>query len=166
MTLRNNKKVTTRPPNHDEEEMSDADFQEDELQASNHITEEHRVSIYPLMTKSGHRQPQYVPWSFCDMIGLAGRLPHLTEGANKWITALEENTAGVTLALGDIKALLMHVGGKHTTEEIFHAAQLPLVVQGNRADDLRFNSFRNRIWAELRKQYRRRWIPQGWRERH
>lgn len=44
--------------------------------------------MLPIVTKtSGHRQ--YVPWSFCDMIGLAGRLPDLTEGAKKWITVLE-----------------------------------------------------------------------------
>ena len=54
-----------------------------------------------------------------DMVGLAGRLPDLTEGANKWITKLEENAAGVKLALGDVKALLMHVAGKQMTEEIF-----------------------------------------------
>ena len=49
-----------------------------------------------------------------DMIGLAGRLPTLNDGANKWITALEESTAGETLALGDIQALLMHTAKKNT----------------------------------------------------
>ena len=58
-----------------------------------------------------------------DMIGLAGRQPTLTDGANKWITALEESTAGVTLALGDIKALLMHTAGKQITEKVSHTCQ-------------------------------------------
>lgn len=44
----------------------------------------------PLVVKGNNTV--YVPWSFMDMIGLAGRLPEFTEGANKWITALEENT--------------------------------------------------------------------------
>lgn len=43
------------------------------------------------------------------------------------------NKTGVTLALGDIKAQLMHIVGKHTTKEIFHAAELQLVVTGKTA---------------------------------
>lgn len=48
---------------------------------------------------------------------MAGRLPEITEGANKWIVAKEESTTGVRLALGDIKVLLMHIVGKHVTED-------------------------------------------------
>ncbi|KAI3363283.1 hypothetical protein L3Q82_011906 [Scortum barcoo] len=92
----------------------------------------------PIMTKP-NGQRQYVPWSFCDMIGLADRLPDLTEGANKWITALEENTAGITLALGDIKALLMNIIGKHSTEEILLGAGLNALIGGNTADHVGFN---------------------------
>ena len=66
------------------------------------------------MVKGTEQDPLYVPWSFMDMIGLAGRLPTLTDGANKWIIALEESTAGETLALGDIQALLMHTAKKNT----------------------------------------------------
>lgn len=113
----------------------------------------------PLVTKGHNNVRQYVPWSFCDMVGLAGRPPDLNEGATKWITPLEENTAGVTLALGDIKALLMYVTGKSTTEEIFHGASLPAVVAGNAADGVGFNGHRNRVWAELRKQFPEKMDP-------
>lgn len=75
------------------------------------------------------RDQHYVPWSFCDMTGLANRLSELTGGANKWITALEENIAGVKLALGDIKA------------------------------SMGFNAWRNAVWAELRKKYPEKMDP-------
>lgn len=60
-----------------------------------------------------------------------------------------QNTADVTLILDDVKALLMHTAGKHTTE----GEDLPLVVTGNRANGVGFNGHRNQVWAELRKQY-------------
>ena len=113
----------------------------------------------PLVTKGRNQIPQYTPWSFCDMIGLAGRLPDLNEGANKWITALEESTAGVTLALGDIKALLMHMAGTAATEEVFKGAHMPAVLLGNSHDPLGFNGYRSRIWAQLRKQYPEKMDP-------
>lgn len=106
----------------------------------------------PLVTKDQHNIPQYIPWSFCDMVGLAGRLPDLNKGTTKWITVLEENTVGVTLALGDIKAMLMHEIGKSTTEEIFQGAQLNAAVKGNTGDGVGFNGHCNNMWADLRKQ--------------
>lgn len=93
------------------------------------------------------------------MIGLAGRLPDLTEGANKWITNLEESTAGVTLALGDIKALLMHIVGKHTTEEILLDASLGTLVGGNAADRVGFSGHRGSIWRELKKHFPEKMDP-------
>lgn len=103
--------------------------------------------------------PQYVQWSFMDMIGLAGRMPDLHGGANKWITALEQNTAGVQLAIGDVKALLMYIAGKYKTEEIFNAAHLPGAIVSHRSDHLSFGAFRNPIWAELRRQYPEKMDP-------
>lgn len=107
MTLRNGKVLCAR---RDSGDNDDSAGEEAEL-------------MFPIVTKTSGQQ-QYVPWSFCDMIGLAGRLPDLAEGANKWTTALEESTAGVTLTGGDIKALLMHIIGKHTIEEILQDANL------------------------------------------
>lgn len=116
-------------------------------------------SMCPIIAKGPNRIKCYVPWSFMDMVGLASKLPALTEGANRWITALEESTAGIQLALGDIKALLMHMAGKTVTEEVFAAAQLLAVVQGNAADHVGFGGHRNQIWAELRKQYPEKMDP-------
>lgn len=93
------------------------------------------------------------------MIGLAGRLPDLTEGANKWITALEESTAGVKLALGNIKALLMHIIGKYATDEILQDANLGALVGGNVADHVEFNGHRNCVWRELKKHYLEKMDP-------
>lgn len=59
-------------------------------------------SFLRITTTSGLQQ--FEPWSSCDMTGL-------TDGANKWITALEEGTAKVTLASEDSKALNIHVMG-------------------------------------------------------
>lgn len=43
--------------------------------------------IGPLMTKEDGRSP-YVPWSFMDMVGMASRLPALTDrkknGLQRW----------------------------------------------------------------------------------
>lgn len=106
--------------------------------------------MYPLVARSSGRS-RYVPWAFCDMIGLVGRLPDLTEGANKLITSLVENTAGVSLALGDIKALLMNIVGKHVTEEILQNATIKTLLSDNSLDGLHFNLYRNEVWRGLRK---------------
>lgn len=45
-------------------------------------------------------------------------LPTLTEGADKWIRAFEENTGGVKLSLGDIKAIPMKIVGQQMAAEI------------------------------------------------
>ncbi|KAI3352182.1 hypothetical protein L3Q82_020998 [Scortum barcoo] len=93
-------------------------------------------SMCPIMTKS-NGQRQYVPWSFCDMIRHADRLPDLTEGANKWITALEESTAGITLALGDIKG----TAHAHYRKTLYR--RNPSLIGGNTADPVGFNGHRN-----------------------
>lgn len=76
------------------------------------------TGMHPLMTKAGG-QTQYVPWTVLDMVSLAACLPDLTEGANKWITKLEETIAGKKLALRNTKALVMHTADKQVTVEHF-----------------------------------------------
>ncbi len=115
-------------------------------------------TMCPIKSKA-QGQTQYAPWPFMDMTGLANRLLGLHEGANKWITTLEESTAGVKLAYGDVKALLMHITGKHITEEIFVAEKLPGVVSGNREDDVGFGGHRTQVWDQLRKQYLEKMDP-------
>lgn len=56
------------------------------------------------------------------------------------ITTLEEKT-GLTLALGDIKTLLMHVSGKHSAEEVFAGADLQKLAEGNILDQTTFNPY-------------------------
>lgn len=111
--------------------------------------------MFPIILKaSGHQQ--YVPWTFHDTIGRADRLPVLTDGINKCITALEESTAGATLALRGIKALVMHIARKHSTEEILMNVfwvQLRTVVEGNAADSVCFIPYCNNVWMGLRKQH-------------
>lgn len=60
-----------------------------------------------------------MPWSFIGMVGLLGRLPDLTEEANKWTGKFEESTTGQK-ALGYIKAILMHVAGTNNGK-VLHA---------------------------------------------
>lgn len=90
-----------------------------------------------------------MPWSLMDMV----RLPDLSQGADKWITTLEKSTAGVTLALGDIKALLMKVVGKHATVNIFESAKLGRGCQSNLLDDVNMGMHHTVLWEVLRKQY-------------
>ncbi|KAL7381215.1 hypothetical protein ABVT39_002233 [Epinephelus coioides] len=87
--------------------------------------EGNRTTMCPLITQP-NGQKQYEPWPFMDMIGLAERLPALTDGADKWIMALEETTAAIQLALGDVKVLLTYVAGKQITQEIFTEANVGL----------------------------------------
>ncbi|KAL7374232.1 hypothetical protein ABVT39_024438 [Epinephelus coioides] len=106
----------------------------------------------PILTRASGRS-QYKPWPFMDMIGLAKHLPVLTDGADKWIMALEETTAGIRLALGDVKALLTYVAGKQTTHDMFVEARLSHAATSNTYDDEDFGTHHNRVWQQLRKQY-------------
>ncbi|KAL7395678.1 hypothetical protein ABVT39_021217 [Epinephelus coioides] len=130
---------------------------EDESDLSDVITPKANF-MYPLVTRASGRT-QYEPWPFMDMIGLAERLPVLTDGADKWIMALEETTAGMRLALGDIKALLTYVAGKQTTQEMLNEALLGLAVTSNEYNDEDFGTHRNTVWQQLRRQYPERRDP-------
>ena len=121
-------------------------------------TDQHQHSMFPIIEK-GQGQNQYVPWSFADMIGLASRLPEITDGAGKWITAVEESTAGLRLAIGDIKALLMHVAGKHITDEILDNAGLAMAARGHTVDSVGFDGHRPRVWEHLRRHYPEKMDP-------
>ncbi|KAL7380765.1 hypothetical protein ABVT39_023650 [Epinephelus coioides] len=106
----------------------------------------------PIITKTSGRK-QYEPWPFMDMIGLAERLPVLTDGADKWIMTLEETTAGIQLAVGDIKAILTYVAGKQTTNEIFTETHLSTAIGTNVHDGVNFGDYRSRVWQQLRAHY-------------
>ncbi|KAL7392773.1 hypothetical protein ABVT39_001356 [Epinephelus coioides] len=114
--------------------------------------EGNRTTMCPLITQP-NGQRQYEPWPFMDIIGLAEHLPALTDGADKWIMALEETTAGIQLALGDVKALLTYVAGKQTTQEIFTEANVGAAIGNNYSDDMDFGQCRSKVWRQLRKHY-------------
>lgn len=73
----------------------------------------------PLVAKGPQNDFRYVPWSFMDIITLAGKLTPLADGADKWIEKLEEITGGIKLASSDIKVLLIKTAGQIATAEIF-----------------------------------------------
>ncbi|KAL7381783.1 hypothetical protein ABVT39_011217 [Epinephelus coioides] len=114
--------------------------------------EDNRTTMCPLITQPNGLK-QYEPWPFMDMIGLAEHLPALTDGADKWIMALEETTAGIQLALGHVKALLTYVAGKQITQEIFTEASVGAAIGNNYSDDVDFGQYRSKVWRQLRKHY-------------
>ncbi|KAK3515942.1 hypothetical protein QTP86_004990 [Hemibagrus guttatus] len=98
----------------------------------------------PLIIKGG--DTAYIPWTFMDVTGLIGRLPSICDGAQKWITRFEEQTAGQHLGLGDIKAILSQTLGKAKMTEILdrddpHYDHHPL------------GPWRTAIWDAMRKTY-------------
>lgn len=113
----------------------------------------------PLLVKGPNNEERYVPWGFMDLMGLINRLPALTEGADKWITAFEENTGGIKLAIGDMKALLLKVVGQHTTDEIYTEAGIQAVPHTSDYDSTSFDRIRTRTWDALRAKYPSRMDP-------
>lgn len=57
------------------------------------------------------------------------------------------------LALGDIKALLMHLVGKQKTRELLEAAGLKGAVESDTINELPFGGYKTATWAQLRIHY-------------
>ena len=123
-------------------------------QARQQKTESDQKEAYmaPLLSK-GPQEDRYVPWSFMDMITLAGRLTPLADGADRWIEKLEEITGGINLAAGDIKALLIKTAGHSAAREVFDEAKLPRVMTSHQYDKIPFNNIRPEVWAALRNKF-------------
>ncbi|XP_056895269.1 uncharacterized protein LOC130529193 isoform X2 [Takifugu flavidus] len=113
----------------------------------------------PLMAKGAQNDYRYVPWSFMDMITLAGKLTPLAEWADKWIEKLEEITGGIKLAAGDIKALLIKTAGQTAAAEIFRAAGYRAMTVTHLHDEVSFDQMRTRVWEALREKYPSRMDP-------
>ncbi|XP_029700614.1 uncharacterized protein [Takifugu rubripes] len=113
----------------------------------------------PLVAKGAQNDYRYVPWSFMDMITLAGKLTPLAEGADKWIEKLEEITGGINLAGGDIKALLIKTAGQTATAEIFRAAGYRGMTVTHQHDEVSFDQMRTGVWKALREKYPSRMDP-------
>lgn len=69
----------------------------------------------------------------------------MTEAADKWIRAFKENTAGVKLATGVIKAILIKVEGQQTATEILVNGKVRRAIGNNNSDDGTFLPHRNEI---------------------
>ena len=109
--------------------------------------------VTPMLIKSND-QPQYVPWSTQDMQNVITSLPDLQNGANHWISVLEEETTGWILAVGDLKALLGKVVGMEAMLDIFDQAGYRRdAVQQTEVDGHPFNNYRGGIWATMRDIY-------------
>ncbi|KAJ8278258.1 hypothetical protein GJAV_G00085650, partial [Gymnothorax javanicus] len=93
-------------------------------------------------------QKKFVPWSF-----IAEHLPDITDGAGKWITALEEHTRGTRFTFEHMKSLLRHVVGKRATKELFTAVGLTQEALGHSVYHEGFSRFRNELWARLQRLY-------------
>lgn len=89
--------------------------------------EDETSTIAPLITSG--RQTRYVLWSFMYMEGLAGRLPELSEGAEKWFW--RRATRKTPSRRDRLQAGLVHT------------------VTGHTVDHVSFGGFRNQIWAVL-----------------
>ncbi|KAJ8356658.1 hypothetical protein SKAU_G00194520 [Synaphobranchus kaupii] len=77
------------------------------------------------------------------MQGLVERLPDIHEGAGKWIRALEEETMGKLLAVGDLKALLRLLG----------IAQMEDVLVLVALDSASLDQYRPAMWRTSRVNY-------------
>ena len=87
------------------------------------------TKICPLVQK-GAGGVIYVPWAQMDKEGLQTNLPALMNGAGKWIACLEKNTAGINLAIGNIKNLLNSLIGDQTNI-VLTQAQIPAITLKN-----------------------------------
>ncbi|KAJ8349469.1 hypothetical protein SKAU_G00245990 [Synaphobranchus kaupii] len=87
------------------------------------------------------------------MLGLVERLPDIHEGAGKWIRALEEETMGKLLAVGDLKALLARLLGMARMEEVLMKSGLQAAVNTPNLDGASFDQFRPAMWRTLREDY-------------
>ncbi|XP_072098369.1 uncharacterized protein [Mobula birostris] len=112
---------------------------------------ERKGRMMPLLVK-GLGQVQYIPWGSQHLEGLKNTLPSLHEGAGKWIRALEEETTGRMLAMGDLKALLIRRMGTSGLQELMEAAGIQNA-DSTLIDGARFDTVRQRVWGALRELY-------------
>ncbi|KAJ8342668.1 hypothetical protein SKAU_G00325960 [Synaphobranchus kaupii] len=87
------------------------------------------------------------------MQGLVERLPDIHEGAGKWTRALEEETMGKLLVVGDQKALLARLLGMAQMEDVLAESGLQAAVNTPYLDGASFDQFRPAMWRTLREDY-------------
>ncbi|KAJ7991348.1 hypothetical protein DPEC_G00282870 [Dallia pectoralis] len=82
--------------------------------------------MYPILIEG--TKIKYVPWGNRDLDGLVGKLPHLRDGASRWISVLESETMGQMLAVGDIKVLLTKSLTREEMEKALTAGGMAMAV--------------------------------------
>lgn len=108
---------------------------------------------FPLLFKN-NGPPVYTPWGHTDKENLQKKLPPLGEGASKWIEEFEKETAGIKLAVGDIKSMFATLMGGHETNLVFSRAGYDKVkCDLTDYDGVPFNNMRAHIWTALRQKY-------------
>ncbi|KAJ8011923.1 hypothetical protein DPEC_G00063360 [Dallia pectoralis] len=107
--------------------------------------------MYPILIEG--TKVKYVPWGNRDLDGLVGKLPHLRDGASRWISVLESETMGQMLAVGDIKVVLTKSLTREEMEEALTAGGMAMAVGSQLYDGQEFNQYRNPLWRVLRTKY-------------
>ncbi|XP_041835381.1 uncharacterized protein LOC121636162 [Melanotaenia boesemani] len=105
---------------------------------------------FPILIRG--TRADYHPFSARDLTGLVSELPQISAGGGKWIKALESNTAGTFLSLGDIKAVLAQVLGLSKMQQFFRDNELDWILS-ERADGTELAAYKGVIWQGIRKQY-------------
>ncbi|XP_078542467.1 uncharacterized protein LOC144828263 [Lissotriton helveticus] len=110
------------------------------------------LSHLPLIFK-GSGTPQYIPWPQMDKENHKEQRPPLAEGAGKWIAAFKKHTAGIPLAIGDIKSLLSSLIGEETDTLFIEAGVKDVTLSDSKCDGTHFNKVRGVVWTQLRQMH-------------
>ncbi|XP_027855315.1 uncharacterized protein LOC114133525 [Xiphophorus couchianus] len=79
------------------------------------------TGAYPLLKTSTGGQ-KYVPFPLGDRDAIVDKLPSITAGGSLWLAELDLLTSGMTLALGDFRAIMSRAMSGMVMRDIEHAA--------------------------------------------
>ncbi|XP_032436519.1 uncharacterized protein LOC116731107 isoform X2 [Xiphophorus hellerii] len=79
------------------------------------------TGAYPLLKNSTEGQ-KYVPFPLDDREAIVDKLPSITAGGSLWLAELDLLTSGMTLALGDFRAIMSRAMSGMVMRDIEHAA--------------------------------------------
>nr|XP_055069903.1 uncharacterized protein LOC129450891 [Misgurnus anguillicaudatus] len=109
------------------------------------------VSVFPLRIEG--KTAVYVPWAHRDLETIINLLPSLRDGAGPWIGALEKETQGTRLAVGDIKALLAKITSLREMEDVLWSAGMGQSVVSSDFDGQALDCYRGRLCGALRTEF-------------
>ncbi|XP_014834290.1 PREDICTED: uncharacterized protein LOC106911977 [Poecilia mexicana] len=79
------------------------------------------TGAYPLLRNSTGGQ-KYVPFPLGDRDAIVDKLPSITAGGSLWLAELDLLTSGMTLAMGDFRAIMSRCMSGMVMKEVEHAA--------------------------------------------